>query len=74
MTVQKTKYRSMDDIKKRFPYPEDLVFHEGAYWYKDKVIVPADKRDQVLSAVWADMPSSTGRIRFYAYIRCVCVS
>ena len=67
--VQKMFFPSTESIAKRFPYPTELEHEDEVYWWRDRIIVPRDLREEVLAELWKDMPSSTGRIRLYGIVR-----
>lgn len=67
--VSKTFYPTLESIAQRFPYKDELEKEDDMYLWRGRLVVPRDLRLGVLEKLWADMPSSTGRIRLYGIVR-----
>ena len=67
-SVAGIQFRSTDDIRKRFPFPEELETEDGLYLWHGRIVTPRPWVADILQKEFDDLPSSIGRIKFFAYI------
>lgn len=69
LSIQNFKWRSLEDIFKRFPWPSELDEEDGTLSWNGLVIVPEPDVQGILEAEHAEVPASFGRIKFASLLK-----
>jgi Integrase core domain len=69
--ISRFKFKSNDDIRNRFPFPEELEFDgkEDMYTWSGRILLTQDLVFDILEQEFAELPSSMGMHAFFQFLK-----